>query len=160
MIIREFTHRDTSTIEKLMSEFEDYLVAIDDVRFIRPFTDNGREYTALRLEKIEKENGVILLAEDNAVVVGMVVGVMDEQDRVSVLEEGERKYARVIDLYVQEQYRNKGVGKQLIQAVENYFKEKGVAVLTIGVLAPNTHAYEFYKRSGYRDRAIDLIKVL
>ncbi|HLD61101.1 MAG TPA: GNAT family N-acetyltransferase [Patescibacteria group bacterium] len=158
--IREYQPKDLEHIERLMNDFEEYLVGIDDLSFMRPFADKGREYTRLCIEKTQKEDGVVLLAENRGEVVGMILGVMHPQSRTSVLEEGERVYARVTDLYITEEYRKKGVGKQLIEAIELHFKNKGCEVLTIGVLAPNKNAYEFYKRVGYKDRAIDLVKIL
>ena len=107
--IREYQPKDLEHIERLMNDFEEYLVGIDDLSFMRPFADKGREYTRLCIEKTQKEDGVVLLAENRGEVVGMILGVMHPQSRTSVLEEGERVYARVTDLYIRK-HRNGPVG--------------------------------------------------
>ena len=52
------------------------------------------------------------------------------------------------DLIIDREYRGKGIGKQLVEAVENAYKGKGyekITLTTFGFQAP-----EFYKKLGYK----------
>lgn len=47
-----------------------------------------------------------------------------------------------------------------MQKMETYFLEKNCDVVRIEVLSANRRAYDFYRKSGYNDRFVDVIKFL
>ena len=52
------------------------------------------------------------------------------------------------DIYVKKEYRNKGIGKQLINKVIEFAKENNCSRIRWQVLNWNTPAIEFYKKLG------------
>jgi ribosomal protein S18 acetylase RimI-like enzyme len=58
----------------------------------------------------------------------------------------------VSELFVSEKYRRRGTGRGLIEAMEKYFKENGISVVTINTSASNLSAQQFYKSCGYFDK--------
>ena len=58
------------------------------------------------------------------------------------------KEVHISDLIILEEYRNKQIGTQLIETVENHYKDKGfenINLTTYGFQAP-----EFYKKCGFK----------
>lgn len=54
----------------------------------------------------------------------------------------------ISDLIILEQYRNKRIGSQLIDTVENYYKNKDFE--NINLCTYNFQAPEFYKKCGFK----------
>ncbi len=143
-----------------MDKFEDYLVSIDTLNRSKLAADFGKKYTAIVLKKIKSSKGSMLVAVEGKRVIGFVAGVLEKQEREDYLQVGKIKYGRIIELYVAEEYRTKGIGKELFQAMEKYLVSSKCQVILVGVFAPNQNAYQFYKKLGYTDDTFDLIKLI
>lgn len=74
------------------------------------------------------------------------------------LEIGPHKLGEVLKIYLDEEYRRKGIGKTMLQMMEKYFKEKGCNSMWISVFAPNENAHNMYKKFGFMDREIGMLK--
>lgn len=57
-------------------------------------------------------------------------------------------FGQIIDLFVLEDYRRKGVGKQLIAAAKQWTVSKNLDYLELQVLGNNPQALEFYQKMG------------
>jgi ribosomal protein S18 acetylase RimI-like enzyme len=62
-----------------------------------------------------------------------------------------RPLLNIHDLAVLPQYRGKGVGQALLEAVEDRARRKGCCKLTLEVLDDNTRARDLYRRFGFDD---------
>ena len=61
-------------------------------------------------------------------------------------------------LYVDNEYRNKGIATKLIENALNVIKETNAAVVDINVMANNSVAISLYKRFGFNEFRISLRK--
>ena len=61
----------------------------------------------------------------------------------------EEEYIYLDDLSVTKQYRNKGIGTQLLHNAESYAKEISIPVICLHVEKTNTAAFRLYERLGY-----------
>jgi GNAT superfamily N-acetyltransferase len=66
----------------------------------------------------------------------------------------------VSDLVVMPDARRSGVGYALLARAEAFARAEGAPVLRIDVVAPNARARSLYGRFGFRDRTIEMEKVL
>ena len=66
----------------------------------------------------------------------------------------------MIELYLEEGSRGKGIGTRLMKMMEEYFRQNNCDVSKVEVFAPNIKAHNFYRELGYQDRAIDMTKIL
>ena len=57
----------------------------------------------------------------------------------------------VDDLYIQSEYRNKGIGKALLQAAFEWLKDNGVKRVGLGVHKSNEVAIKLYKSMGFEE---------
>jgi ribosomal protein S18 acetylase RimI-like enzyme len=58
-------------------------------------------------------------------------------------------HGEIGELYVREQYRRSGVGKALMQAMEQSFARSGAQVVTLETSINNEGAQHFYEACGY-----------
>ena len=119
-----------------------------------------KDYKEKYFEKIIKEvnayQGKIFLAIDKKVV-GLIIGLINNED-ISTYDYKAPKLGRVTELIVKEEYRNNKVGNQLLQKMEEYFKEVGCKGILLNVFTNNKIAKKFYEKEGYSERTSELIK--
>ena len=154
--IRKATPEDRSALELCFVELQ---------RFERAIEPNRTEPSTIAAEYIEElvadcvdHDGVILIAEEDDHVVGFAC-VLSHVRSSNVIEK-HRDHAYVTDLYVRASERGRGIGDQLMRAVEAHAVKNGTSRIRVGVLAANDVAHGLYGKLGYRDYEIVLEKVL
>lgn len=70
------------------------------------------------------------------------------------------KLGAILNVGVDENYRNQGIGTTLLNFTERYVRELGGEALDLSVFAFNQKAIEFYKRLGYKIIDVSMRKVL
>ena len=85
------------------------------------------------------EKGEFLVAEDSAGVFGCVC----------VELRGDRGYLGLLG--VEPSRQGTGVGRKLMEAAENYFREAGCRAIDLRVISPRTPLPAFYQHLGYRE---------
>ncbi len=158
--IRKYRKTDFNALVKIMEDFQDYIVSIDDLKRSRRLPNHGRIYCLDLLNKVKKNKGFLFLAEDNNKIIGMIAGIIQKQDKLDLLQCIPTKTGRVLELFVSAGNRSRGIGALLMEKAENYFKKNKCDVIKVDVFSPNTMAYKFYRRLGYSDRMVDMIKLL
>ncbi len=158
--IHEYTESDKEKLAELFYEFQSYIVHIDTLKRNILTPDYGRIYLQHILQKVEKHKGKIFIAEENSVMIGFVVGIIREQDDIEKISNVPTLTGEVLELYVEATSRTKGVGTMLLQKMEEYFKESHCTVVWLGVFSENEPARNFYKKHGYHDRDVFVLKPL
>lgn len=79
-----------------------------------------------------------LVAEENGVIIGFVVGYQ--------LNENE---GRIFSLAVENEYKSRGIGTQLIHAILKIFYENSFQYASLEVRMSNVRAQKLYKRVGF-----------
>jgi ribosomal protein S18 acetylase RimI-like enzyme len=138
----------------------DYIVSIDDLKRTRRMPEFGGNYTRRTLRKVAENNGIIYVAELDAELVGVVVGVIPVQTNEDQLEHVPSKRGEVLELVVKAGYRSRGVGTMLMKKLEEYFRENNCDMSGVGVLSPNKNARRLYIKLGYENRSIYMTKDL
>lgn len=59
--------------------------------------------------------------------------------------------ALIDELYIEENWRNKGIGKLAIEFIVQQTKQLGVNVIHLEVEQHNKSAYELYRKSGFKE---------
>ena len=95
----------------------------------------------------------------------MVFGVFDNEDLIGYVwayEHSFREEVRVYvnEIHVDEAYRNRGIGKQLLSAVESMARERGYKALYIHAEGDNDGAIRLYQNEGYEIERVQLRKKL
>jgi len=156
MDIREFQTADTEQVEACIAAMGDYERRIDE-RCLPGHAVRGWYLTYLQAECAAKQ-GKILVAE----VDGEIAGFAAVQARVPNEDNDEEayEYAYISDVAVLEAHRNKGIGRALIAAAEDFAVAAGARWLRISVLAQNPIARPLYERCGFGERVVEFEKDL
>lgn len=155
---REYKEEDKEILLNLRKELAAYAKSIDPIQRVRNLPGFAELAIEETLKNVAKYQGKIWLACDEEQTVGYVIGVIWEQSEETNLEIGPHKLGEVLQLYIQEKYRGKGIGTKLLQMIESYFKENNCDSIWIEVFAPNYPAHNLYKKFGLIDREISMLK--
>ncbi len=161
--IREFNENDEAELIALFFEFGTYIKDLDKnyLDLLVVGDDYGQIFYKKMFNDVENKNGKLYIVENTEKIVGFIAGVIlevgNQDDEIDCKP---HRMGRIIDLYLSEKYRGQGYGSKLIEKMESYFKEKNCYKVNIEVFGPNVEAYKFYKKHGFNERNIDLVKVL
>jgi ribosomal protein S18 acetylase RimI-like enzyme len=122
---------------------------IDARRFVVPEINAFLEFFESELARAET---VLLIAEDRKIPVGYAF-VRMEAASIEALSEPS---AWLHDLYVDPQFRNQGVGRQLISKAIEAARRLGSRSLMLGVSPANASAIRLYERLGLRATMIEM----
>jgi ribosomal protein S18 acetylase RimI-like enzyme len=110
------------------------------------------ERRALYEQVFEKPDTVLLLAFDGDALIGYALGhVLAVQDTwiADTWRTGPR-VAEIESLSVLPEYRGRGIGTALMDALERELEAHGVRDFIVGALAGNEDAQRLYRRRGFR----------
>jgi len=82
---------------------------------------------------------------------GKIVGFVASDGNWFSKREG-KVVGAIHELVILPEYRNKGIGKALVQKAIEYFKSRGLDTAELWVGDKNTQALEFYKSLGFEER--------
>lgn len=73
------------------------------------------------------------------------------------IENTYKKYLRINSLYIEPQFRRKGLGNILLQLAKDRAKKSGYEYLGLGALYHNIPAINLYKKFGFKEYGIELM---
>ena len=149
MHIIEYNSKYDEQIKDLLVELQNYLIDIDDwhTQVMLPEYREGNFQMDLR--KVNNQEGKIYLAIENELIIGLVMGVVEEKDEIDKLTNDCAKTGSVIELIVKNNIRGNGIGKILLDKIENYFKSINCKRVNIEVFGPNKKGLNFYEKNDY-----------
>lgn len=142
----------------LLVELQKYVVSIDKYKLNKMSPDYGERYTQKTLEEIKENGGKIFIAVSGGKAVGAVCGYMEKYTEMDKLDFTCPKRGIITELIVSESCRAGGVGKVLMEKMEEYFALCGAEFILLDVFAYNENAKNFYLKKGYEERMVTLMK--
>ncbi|NMO52920.1 GNAT family N-acetyltransferase [Actinoplanes sp. TBRC 11911] len=103
-----------------------------------------------RLDRRAAEKGELLVAREGGVPVGHVY-IWDERADEPELRKHLGDTPLIMNLWVQEDRRRRGVGSKLMTKAEDWARERGHLLVALGVLPDNDAAIKLYLGRGYRE---------
>lgn len=151
--IRAYTDSDSEAVKWLIVELQAHERQYDAERAEASsiFTE---WYLSRLLDDVRGGHGLFLVAEEDEIVRGYIVGNIEED------VENRTTSFRIADVVVSESHRGQGIGSLLMRAVEDFARAEGYKRLYVGVLIGNRDVHRLYKELGYNDYAIDMKKDL
>lgn len=137
--VRPATPEDAGIIEKLGLEFNSYLRSLGDSN---PDVFNTGTYIRDGFGSYAAFSGIV------AEIDGEVVGYLLYHHGYDIDHGGRILY--MVDFYVRESYRRKGVGRVLMETVAGICREAGGNEIVWAVYNPNKQAFSFYEKLGAR----------
>jgi len=95
---------------------------------------------------IDNSNSLVLLALDNekGQAVGMTIGQLIEDRNMEV-----QRYVKINDVWVEENYRRKGICSLIINMLMEFYKESGIKTFTVNYVINNLEAESTWKALGF-----------
>ncbi len=152
MKIIEYEDKYLEDVKDLLVELEEYIVSIDKDKLDQLHPEYRDKMAILDLEEVKENEGKCYLAIENAKVMGLIMGCIVKYEEYDYLDYKCPKMGEVTELVVSKNVRNKGIGKLLLNKMEEYFKSKNCQYIKIDVFSYNENAIKFYEKDGYHNR--------
>ncbi len=156
-MIIEYNSKYDEEIKDLLVQLQQYLVDMDKEGYNKVGNDYREKYFIKTMDDIKKNNGKILLYKSNEKILGLVVGIVNNDKRIE-FDFNAPKRGRITELIIDKECRGKGIGKKLLNAMKEYLKSVGCEKILIAVFGYNESAIKFYKENGFHIRMIDMIE--
>lgn len=158
MQIIEYNSKYDEQIKDLLVELQNYLIDIDDWHTQVLLPEYREENFQMDIRKVNTQEGKIYLAIENDLIIGLIMGVIEDKDEVDKLTNDCAKTGSVIELIVKNNIRGNGIGKELLEKMEEYFKSINCKRINIEVFGPNKKGLNFYENNDYTIRDIIVSK--
>ena len=160
MEIIEYKEEYLEDVRDLLTELEEYIVSIDEDHLDIVHPEYHEKMALVDLEDVKKNKGKCYLAVEKGKAIGLIMGTMPEFDEYDYLDYKCPKRGIITELIVTSKVRSKGVGKALMDKMEQYFKDSGCEYVLVDVFAYNKIGINFYDKMGYHPRMHTDIKKL
>jgi ribosomal protein S18 acetylase RimI-like enzyme len=158
--IRPAISRDADAIARTYLESAEYHAGLDPERYSAPAAEAilARDREGRQHPPLAAGGGITLVAEFG----GEIVGFLDARlDKSPDPMHREMTYCHIVEIAVSHRHRNQGIGRQLLQAAEDWGRRQGATFASLEYLTANVRAGSFYQqRMGYRPASITAIKRL
>jgi len=156
-MVIDYNFQYDEEIKKLFRELQEHIMNLDKEHYNIIGNHYEEKYFNKTLTEIEKYHGKMYLYKEGEEVVGLVVGLINNEE-IDTYDFKAPKRGRISELIVLKKYRSKGYGKILLNSMEQYLKSVGCMDILIGVFAYNDSAIRFYEKNGYHIRMTEMIK--
>lgn len=147
MKIRKATKKDLKEILKLELKLVKHVKNFDkDINLQRSERALKRLYSEL------PKNFIVIVAEENNKIIGFISADTHKNSGWGY------NYAWVDDLFVEEQYRRKGIAIELISKLLDILKKEDIRIFKLGVDIENKIAQKLWKKVGFKEQDLVLKK--
>jgi ribosomal protein S18 acetylase RimI-like enzyme len=143
--IASYRPKDFAAVVAFVGALQDYERAI--VPALRPGHEIAQPYAEMLSSEAAARDGCILLAWAQTRPIGFVCAWCDEDDDM-LLQDEFRRHAYISDIYVETEWRQRGVASKLLSSVEDEMRNRGCARIRICSKAANDAALGCYRRAG------------
>lgn len=158
MQIIEYEDKFLDDVKDLLVELEEYIISIDEDNLDQLHPDYRDKMALLDLEEVNDNDGKCYLAVENDKAIGLIMGTIPQYDENDYLDYKCPKRGEITELIVTSKIRSKGVGQELMNKMEDYFKSVGCEYILIDVFSYNKIGIDFYNKNGYHHRMHTEIK--
>jgi len=129
--IRKMELRDLEVVYELLNELYEGKVKHDI-------------FTTTYMDKLNDNLSYNIVAVEEDKVVGLLISEM------SIKMHRAKKCSFIDDLIVNKDYRNKGIGKLLLENAIKYAKDNDCEVIELTSILSNEKAHRFYENNGFK----------
>jgi ribosomal protein S18 acetylase RimI-like enzyme len=110
-------------------------------------------YSRWLAHRVEDPRSVFIVAEREQRIVAFLIGTVEEEIPIYRVKE----FGFLHDLWVEEQYRNEGIARQMVMLAIERFKQIGVTQIRLDTAAQNEPARNLFKSCGFRVSNIEML---
>lgn len=155
-LIRRATVADLESLGRLGALLVQEHYEFDAHRFFAATPETPAGYAAFLRSQLEDPDATLLVAEQDGRVVGYAYGTIEGIDFMAL-----RGPAAVLhDLIVDAEYRDRGVGRALLEAILAAFASSRAPRVVLSTAQRNESAQRFFERMGFRRTMIEMTREL
>jgi ribosomal protein S18 acetylase RimI-like enzyme len=113
----------------------------------------SERYRRWMIAQAQNPTSVFLVAEHEGRLVGFLIGTTDREIPIYRIEQ----YGFIHDLWVEERYRNEGIGRQMVTLAIERFKQIGASQVRLETAEPNDIARKLFETCGFRTSAVSML---
>jgi len=153
MKIRNATLDDVPVISKMYEDFFAFHAELQPA-YYKAAEEKGKypEYI------IESENDELIIAETDGKIAGFAHILESKTEPYESIVQS--SYATCVDLYTSPEYRKRGVGASLVDAMKEWAISRNLKYIQLNVLAENENAINFYKNEKFHITSYNMKYVL
>jgi len=151
---------ELNQLNKIIALWEkqyDYHHDLDNEYYVGNNSELKLEFEKYLIKAIKNNDPNILVALENDELIGFITFEKADSDYFDTNIE---EYGEIIELFVDKSYRQKGVGKKLMQAIEDHFSKLGINWIELQASTYNKSAINFYDNLGYENKQTVMFKKL
>lgn len=137
---------ETNDLSDLCGLYNDFFVynAGQQPQYYKQATETGKYPQSV----IDSHTEDIYIAVDNHAVIGLIHISEEKTPPYDCFVQ--HRFAEVVDLFVKDNFRGKGVGAQLLEAAKQWAKSRKLDYLELNVLAENEIGIGFYNHEDFK----------
>jgi ribosomal protein S18 acetylase RimI-like enzyme len=113
----------------------------------------GEMYRSWLASRAIDPRSVFLVADHGGTVVGFIVSTIERE--IPIYELGE--YAFIHDLWIEPDYRNEGIGRQLVMVTVERFTGMNIRQIRLDTAAANDVARSLFSVCGFRPSTVEMV---
>lgn len=145
----EYNEKYLEDVRDLLVELEEYILSIDKDNLDQLHPEYREKMAILDLEEVNNYSGKCYLAIEEGKAIGLIMGCVSTYDEFDYLDYKCPKRGEITELIVTNKIRSKGVGQELMNKMEEYFKNVGCEYIIVDVFSYNEIGINFYNKKGY-----------
>ena len=138
MIIRKAENKDVKELNWLLT-----LLIRDEKKYDSSINEEF-EVKNMYENYVDDLTKCLLVAEENNIIIGYLYGKIVKHDETTNENE-----ALLDALYIDPDYRKKGIGKALIDAFKKWCINNSIKRISVNVWSSNSSAQKLYEKSGF-----------
>jgi len=141
--IGEAKRKDINSIVEMGKSLADFHAGIDN--YYKSGEEQAESHRKWLLKNFGKRNFKVLIAKDrNKLLAYGIAGIRKPRSFVRP-----KKIGNIISLFVKEEYRKKGIGRQIFNKFLDWFKSQNIKHIEISADRRNKIAIKAYKKYGF-----------
>ena len=154
--IRRATAADLPAIGRMGALLMRVHYEFDHNRFMRPGAGTEQGYASFLTSRLDEEDALIVVAEQNARIVGYAYAGIEPRSWQELRE----RSGYVHDLFVDEAHRSTGLAAALVSAACDWLREQGLPRVLLWTAVPNERAQRVFERLGFRRTMVEMTREL
>ena len=153
MDIRPATPDDVNGVVPMVERLASFMAERDRAKY-EPLPQVGEMYRSWLKARAKDPRAVFLVAERSpGHLVGFLIGTVEREIPIYRLDE----YGFVHDVWIEPDYRNEGLARQLVTLAAERFRSIGVRQVRLDVLVSNTPAQGLFTACGFRPSVTEML---
>jgi ribosomal protein S18 acetylase RimI-like enzyme len=153
--IRPGRAEDVAAVLPLVAKTIAFHEQLDELRF-GAVPNAHLRYEGWFKRLLEGGEGVFLVAEEGGAIVGFLMGAV--QQEYGMYRTG--RYGMIHDLWVEPDQRRKGLGRGMVTAALDYFREQGLKQARLDSAFKNKAAQALFASCGFRPSVTEMLAEL